>query len=101
MRSIPTETETELLAAIRVLSKSEGMAPTLSELARLTELKKPTVQAALRRLRQRGLVSWQSHQARTLKVVEVPRRAVIKRNKMQEINDRLTWLEARLDAAGL
>lgn len=64
-----TDRQAEVLQAITSLTDIKGYPPTVRELETVVGVSVSAVHAHLRRLRDKGAVTWENGQTRTLKVV--------------------------------
>ena len=67
----PTERQLAIVEIIKQFIKEHGFSPSFRELAEITGIKSSNgVEDHLKRLKQRGLVTWIPYKSRTLRVVE-------------------------------
>jgi SOS-response transcriptional repressor LexA len=80
-----TERQLAILEIIKQFTKERGFSPTLRELAEITGIKSSNgVEDHLKRLRKRGLVTWEKYKSRTLRVVDLEEAATLKAIEEQE-----------------
>ena len=67
-----TNRQEQILTFIRVYHEEHGYTPTIREICSHLELSSPaTVHSHLARLKQKGLITYQPYQSRTIKLIQV------------------------------